>query len=246
MRRLNRPQTYNATMRRVVGISCDAFHKPRELGGQVIDQGKAARRYMLPADYVMAVHQAGGLAVLLPHDIERIGDYLALCDAFVLAGGDDPDTSRFGQPVHPQCILIDADRQRFELALLARLDQTDHRVLGVCLGMQLMALHAGGSLHQSIADDLGQAIAMNHMDTNHRLNGTADLALCSPAIVHSCHRQAIADPGNLAVTARSDDDVIEAIAMKGKRFYLGVQWHPERTEQREVGVDLFRQLIAAA
>lgn len=233
-------------MRKVVGISCDVIHKPRELGGRIIDQGRPARRLTLPADYVQAVHDAGGTAILLPHDVARLDDYLALCDAFVLAGGDDPDTTAFGQPVHPDCVLIDPDRQQFELALLNRLDQTAHGLLGICLGMQLMALHHGGRLHQSINTDLDPQIAQAHADADHTIKSAPGYGLPPRAIVHSSHRQAVAEAGSMTIAATSDDGLIEAIALPAGRFYLGVQWHPERTRESSVGIELFKRLIASA
>ncbi len=233
-------------MRPIVGISCDVIVQPRTLGGAALGGGRGARRHALPVDYARAVHAAGGAAVLLPHHVEAIDAYLARCDAFVLAGGDDPDTTAFGAPPHEDAVLIDADRQRFELALLGALDAAAQPVLGVCLGMQLMALHHGGRLCQSIGDAHGPAAAARHADADHAITADPAAPLPAGATVYSCHRQAISDPGAMTIAARcADDDLIEAIALPGQRFYLGVQWHPERSIEPAVGVDLFGALIAS-
>ncbi len=65
-------------------------------------------------------------------------------------------------------------------------------------------------------------------------------------MAHSHHRQAVADPGALAILAHSDDGVIEAIGDPDRPFYLGVQWHPERTDDPVLGMDLFRHLVRGA
>jgi len=233
-------------MRPVVGVSCDVMNVPRTLGGAALGGGAPVKRYALPADYIAAIHEAGGTAALLPHDVTRIDDYLAMCDAFVLAGGDDPDTSAFGEPPHPGADLIDAGRQAFELALLDKLDATGHPVLGVCLGMQLMALHHGGRLCQSIADQFGETVAANHVDVDHAIITNGSCGLPPRATVHSCHRQAIEFPGAMGIAARSaGDEIIEAIAHDGSRFYVGVQWHPERETNATAGAALFSRLIQA-
>jgi putative glutamine amidotransferase len=64
--------------------------------------------------------------------------------------------------------------------------------------------------------------------------------------VTSHHRQAISEAGSLAVAARAPDGVIEAIEEPDRRFYVGVQWHPERTRHEALGVEVFRRLVRSA
>ena len=64
--------------------------------------------------------------------------------------------------------------------------------------------------------------------------------------MHSHHRQAVTDPGGLSIVARAADGVIEAVRDAGRPFYLGVQWHPERTRDERLGAGLFRELVGAA
>ena len=44
--------------------------------------------------------------------------------------------------------------------------------------------------------------------------------------VNSRHKDMIVDP-NIDIVGISDDGVIEAIEDKKKKFFIGVQWHPE-------------------
>jgi putative glutamine amidotransferase len=118
-------------------------------------------------------------------------------------------------------------------------------VLGVCLGMQLMGLHAGGALDQHLPDSLPSA-AMHWDEGSHEIE-----CELGTGIVYSHHRQALTDAGALQVIARARDGVIEAVqrADRGSGragMYLGVQWHPERTENESLGVDLFARLVREA
>ena len=206
--------------------------------GITVDVDEQAYRCRFP--YAEMVHAAGGTPLLLPCVIESIPDYLDCCDGFVTTGGDDPDMTGFGIENHPKTTLIHPRRQAFELALLDSLESTSHPLLAICLGMQLMCLHAGGTLEQHLPETL--ETADRHWDGGHhpvtgRL-GTRD--------VHSHHRQAISDAGRLDVIGVAPDGVIEAVADPDLPARIGVQWHPERTDCPELGAGLFRQLTLQA
>jgi putative glutamine amidotransferase len=64
--------------------------------------------------------------------------------------------------------------------------------------------------------------------------------------VTSSHHQALADGGTLEVIGRSDDGVVEAVRDPARAFYVGVQWHPERTTDHGMGVGIVRMLVDAA
>ena len=188
-----------------------------------------------------AVAAAGGLPLLLPCLPEAAAEFVERCDGLILSGGDDPIMERWGVPTHPQATPVNPKRQAFELALLEILESRQHvPVLGVCLGMQLMGLFRGGTLIQYLPDTLASA-DQHWPKTSHSVHG--ELGRGS---VHSHHRQALADPGQLRVAAAADDGVIEAIRDDGRPFYLGVQWHPERTQDETLGVGVIRQLVEAA
>ncbi|MCK4873201.1 MAG: gamma-glutamyl-gamma-aminobutyrate hydrolase family protein [Phycisphaerales bacterium] len=201
----------------------------------------AEDRYTLSRTYARCVAAATGIPLILPCIPSLAERHAALCDGVILSGGDDPATEPFGESTHPQAVPIHPDRQAYELALLDALcdHQSDVPVLGVCLGMQLMALHAGGRLDQHLPDDL-PTHADHHSNKSHTVSG--ELA---SGIVESNHHQAVSDPGLLHVVARAHDGIIEAVRDPARVFYLGVQWHPERTRDSALGQSLFEQLIAA-
>jgi len=164
-------------------------------------------------------------------------------------------TEPFGVPTHPRATRELAARQRHELAILRALDARPERpALGVCLGMQYMALAAGGRLDQHMPETT--PTHASHMDNAlHQvvleIDGCPALgpgARTGQALgeVTSWHRQAVADAGSLRVVARAPDGVIEAIDDPARPFYLGVQWHPERSDDGTLGVGLYRRVVEAA
>lgn len=218
----------------MVGITCDTTAAtPRR--GFVADAPE--HRMVSPYALADAIADAGAAPVLLPHVVDRIDEYLHHCHAVVLSGGDDPDTTPFGQPVHARAERVTPRRQAFELAMLNALDATAHPVLGICLGMQYMALHHGGSLHQHLPDVLPADEAARHAHGEHEVVATADAPFGSH-IVFSHHHQAVADAGGMRVIATAGD-LIEAVTLAGHRFYLGVQWHPERGDTSRTILERF-------
>jgi putative glutamine amidotransferase len=213
--------------------------RQRPLIGLSADAGP--EKFTLSRSYVDAVLEAGGTPVILPCVAQRSAEFVAMCDGIILTGGDDPITTRWGEPLHPKAKPVDPARQDFELALLdAMAAEAAMPALGICLGMQLMGLHAGGKLDQHLADTL--PTAEQHWDRRaHEVSGAL-----GQGIVHSHHRQALVHCGSMQVIARAPDGVIEAIRAAHRPFYVGVQWHPERTEDATLGVGVIQQLVRAA
>lgn len=218
----------------IIGITCDIGVSAR-----------GTRQHTCATAYAQAVTAAGGVAVMLACETDSIQRYVELCQGFVLTGGDDPATEAFGEPTHPRASVMDAARQSFELALLTAIEAGPNPAacLGICLGMQLMALHAGGQLHQHLPDVLGDTAAAAHVSNRPHPVSFED-GRSGQVISH--HHQAVANPGRLRVMARAPDGVIEAIEDPSRPCYLGVQWHPERGGDPALSADLFQRLVAAA
>lgn len=195
--------------------------------------------------YHRAIIAAGGLPVPLAPAPELIPQQLDAIDGVVLTGGDDPIMEDFGEPTHPAATPLNPVRQRYELALLDALDRRqDLPALGVCLGMQLMALRAGGRLNQHMPDTL--ATAPEHWERAHAIFPAPGApAWLGAGPVLSRHRQAMTDTGRLVVAAQAPDGVIEAAHDPDRAFFVGVQWHPERTEG-DLGTPVYAALVAAA
>lgn len=197
-------------------------------------------RLALRHGYVECVERAGGIPIVLPPtctDPERL---LEVCDGLILSGGDDPDMTAWNEPMHAEARAIDPRRQACECALLDLARAQEVPVLGICLGMQLMGLQAGGRLDQHLPDSL--PTAADHW--NRRVHAVAGAIGSGEVLSH--HRQAITDPGSMSVVATAPDEVIEAIADPDRPCWIGVQWHPERTDDPALGAALFERLVATA
>ncbi len=232
----------------------------RPLIGITVDNAEndiASGRYESNVAYSRAVVVAVGLPLLLPQEVELAAEYVDLCDGLMLTGGDDARTEAFGIPAHPLSRCVELRRQEFELALLDALAKRPRRpVLGVCLGMQMMALHAGGRLNQHLPDSLANAVEEHQNNHQHGIVveiaasalldlpcgvPLSDADLCRETVVSS-HHQAVENAGHLRVIATSPDGVIEVIDDPTRQFYVGVQWHPERSEGL-FNLDLIRRFV---
>ncbi|MFK7960634.1 MAG: gamma-glutamyl-gamma-aminobutyrate hydrolase family protein [Phycisphaerales bacterium] len=218
----------------------------RPLIGITADAGPD--RIFLRQPYVDAIVSAGGAPVVLapsavddPDGVPAAAVAAARCDGLILSGGDDPRMEAFGEPTHPRATPVTESRQRLELAVLdVAAGRPEMPVLGICLGMQYMGLVAGGRLDQYLPDALPTADDhWNHLP--HQVSGRL-----GDGTVSSHHRQALTDAGSLEIVARATDGVIEAIEDPARRFWLGVQWHPERTGDTPLGMDLIRRFVATA
>lgn len=209
-------------------------------------------RYASNVDYSRTVAAAGGVPLLLPQEPELAAHFVKFCDGFLLTGGDDALGECYGIPAHPQSQCVAPGRQAFEMALLQALAARPRRpVLGICLGMQQMALHAGGRLNQHLPDTLPNAVEEHQHNHQHlvHVESTAPALLRpgrdgQPEMVVSSHHQAVQDSGRMRIIARSHDGVIEAIDDPQRPLYLGVQWHPERSEGH-FNRDLIRRFVDA-
>ena len=211
---------------------------------------------MLPMTYVRAVHATGGRAVLITPDEPGI-DVLESLAGIVFSGGGDVDPANWGAERHPET-AVDPVRDEAELMLMRAALDVDLPVLGVCRGMQVMAVAAGGSLHQHLPDLLGHeghraapgtdalaadASAFGRHDVVVRPGSRAYAMLGAHLTVNSFHHQAVDDPGSFtAVGWCPEDRVLEIIEEPARTFAFGVQWHPERTADLRV----FAALVEAA
>lgn len=211
-------------------------------------------RVDLPVSYAEAVLRAGGLPVGLypvggPRDLAELLDQL---DGLVLSGGDDFAMERLGRgPTHPAAQPVPAAKQDFDVELARGALARGVPVLGVCYGMQLLALVDGGDLHQHLPDDVpGSADHTGGVRHDVRIARGSKLAALVGAErvrVVSRHHQAVArTAGAWDVAARDDQGLVEAIEHRELPFALGVQWHPELSPEGHPDAALFRGLVQAA
>jgi putative glutamine amidotransferase len=211
------------------------------------------RAAILQVAYVDCVAEAGGRPVMLPPAdgpgaSARSAELLAQrLDALVLVGGADVDPSRYGAQRDNATGAAHPWRDDNELALLGAFLESRRPVLGICRGTQILNSFLGGTLHQHLPDVTG---SKDHQPLPGEFGevrvltepGSVVASVMGEGFSVACsHHQAIDVLGTgLAVTARSEDGVIEAVEL-GSGFVVGVQWHPEQ----KADTRLFRALVEA-
>ena len=219
-------------MRPVIGITPD-------LGQTSARPGRPATpQYELKQAYTDAVLAAGGLPIVLPYseDASAPQEALDLCDGLVITGGAfDIPAEIYGAQAGARMGPLKRGRTAFEQRVLRAALAADVPVLGVCGGMQLLAVELGGTLFQDIVQEVPGAL--DHEQRNDprepghaaRIVSGSELASIvgsSEIEVNSTHHQAVKDPGRARVCAVAPDQIVEAIELSDQ-FALGVQWHPE-------------------
>ena len=188
--------------------------------------------------YINAVRRAGGIPLIVPAGDAAPERLLALADGLLLTGGHfDIHPSHYGQAVSGRLDRVEAARTDMELRL-AQLALTQNiPVLGICGGMQAMAVADGGTLIQDIPPgSIAHEQPNDPAESSHTVyvEAPASRWLASRLNVNSTHHQAVESCGErLVICGRSPDGVVEVIAAKDHPFALGLQWHPELLGQLE-------------
>lgn len=205
--------------------------------------------------YYKQVVAAGGVPLIIPPvaDAAVLTSIMEKVDAVLLSGGADINPLYQGEDPIPQLGGINSERDLPEL-LLARM--AFHRqlpMLGICRGIQTLAMALGGKVAQHISTNIKHSQDADRSEPTHSVSIEKDSTLYniysgnqSPTLyVNSFHHQAVSEPGeHFRVVAKANDGVIEAIESAEFKPILGVQWHPEC--MGESGLPLFRWLVDEA
>ena len=213
-------------------------------------------RWWLNPDYMMAVTNAGGVAVMLPEldDEAQLAEIAGRFDGFLFTGGPDIDPVHYGQELMPECGEIAEERDAMELKLMKLAVDLDKPVLGICRGLQVLNVALGGTLYQDIPTQSPSEVTHRVLEKPlaryvHEIIVEADMPFGDLPLtqqVNSRHHQAIQNlaPG-LKVRARATDGIIEAVYMPEKRFVQAVQWHPENFGN-DLSRTIFERFVEAA
>lgn len=225
------------------------------IGSDVLPQKGERDRAFVFTTYTEALRRAGAIPVLIPPQPENAADIAEGLDGILLAGGDDCDPTAYGEERHPSVDPMDPRRQSNDLTLARIARKHEIPTLGICLGMQMMNVAAGGTLIQDIASEIRTDIdhASDPSD-RHRHDVLVEnetrlkqIVGAQELNVNSSHHQAIRHVGNgLRVTALAPDGIIEGLEDPSHPFYMGVQWHPEDMPNEESAKRLFGAFVEAA
>lgn len=216
-----------------------------------------ARYFQFNGNYPASLAASGALPVVIPLGLpeEALADIFAQLDGLCLSGGVDVAPAEYGEEPHPALGKVDAPRDRTELTLARWALAADLPILGICRGIQMLNVAAGGNLYQDLTAQLPGSLLHNYkvaetpwerpthgvrLAAGSRLAGILD---AGGLMVNSFHHQAVKRPADgFDAVAWAEDGVVEAIEAPGRRFALGVQWHPEGMFQTD---PLARKLFAA-
>lgn len=222
----------------VIGITCSIAEECGQL--------------MLRQEYLNAVAAAGGIPVALAPrlEIHLVAGCLEICQGFLLSGGGDLDPSYWGELPSPALGSISPVRDYFEIALTRMALTAEKPLLGICRGIQVLNVAAGGSLYQDLQTGMSHQQNAPRSHTFHDIviekeSRLGAIVQASRIRVNSFHHQAVQRvAGGFIITALSPDGTIEAIEAE-RGFALGVQWHPE--DLKDPGsAALFSALIESA
>ena len=194
--------------------------------------------WMLPG-YMDGIAEAGGLPIMLPltHDPETIRQILNTVQGILFTGGHDVDPQLYGENPLPECGAACKERDAMEYELLKQCLEKDMPVLGICRGIQFLNAYLGGSLYQDLP-------SQHPTDVEHHQKPPYDVPIHKVDIVegsklfgllgkktlavNSYHHQAVKTLAKtLKTMAVSEDGIIEAVEMPGRKFVWAFQWHPE-------------------
>src|SRR5579859_3994771 len=160
-------------------------------------------RSVVNQQYVNAILAAGGAPCVIPVglDSESIDRMAETIDGLLLPGGVDVAPERFGEQPHPMLGDVDEMRDALEIPLTTRALALNLPVLGICRGIQVMAVAAGGTLYQDLPSqyesknrhevrEYGRDHLAHELEMDPR-SKLADILGCTSAKVNSFHHQAV-------------------------------------------------------
>ena len=206
--------------------------------------------------YYKQIINAGGVPVIIPPiaDTAIVADTLEKVDGILLTGGGDYNPLWCGEEPSPKLHNINRERDAAELILTRLAYNKQIPMLGICRGIQTLAMALGGH----VAQDISSQATIKHSQDADREEATHSVIIEEGSIlfsiyhnrigslpVNSFHHQAVDNPGSLfRATAHSKDGIIEAIESTEYKNVMGVQWHPEWLGKD--GLPLFKWLVDSA
>jgi putative glutamine amidotransferase len=200
--------------------------------------------------------------MVIPLDLpeETLRSLYERLDGLCLSGGVDVDPQHYGEAPHPRLGNVDRARDATELALARWALHDDLPILGICRGIQVLNVAAGGSLVQDISAQMPGARRHDYALADapwERCTQTVRVApdsrlaqILGATIVptNSFHHQAVKALGSgLTPVAWTEDGVTEAVEDATQRFIIGVQWHPEGMFHTDAAARrLFEAFVSAA
>ena len=212
-------------------------------------------------DYLESIQRSGGEPRTLDLTTDAPADVVKWCHALLLTGGPDVDPALYGESPHDSVVGIDAARDAYEIELAKAAVAANVPMLAICRGMQVLNVAMGGTLVQDIPTQVFGALThqlkMPLFGVAHEvwlIKGSAIWTLMQERLrdaealdVNSRHHQSVKKiASGFEVTATAPDGVLEGMELKGAKFCVAVQWHPENFWRTGEFRPLFDGFVAAA
>ena len=209
--------------------------------------------------YYRQVIAAGATPMVIPPsaDVSVLVSTLDNIDGLLLSGGADINPLYCGEEPQRRLGGINSERDLPELLITRLALNRQLPILGICRGIQTLAVAMGGRVAQDLDSPELQPTAdgappLKHSQDADRATPTHSVTVEKDSMLHtitgserlyvnSFHHQAVSDAGQrLRVTAKAPDGIIEAVESTEHKPVIGVQWHPEC--MGDDGLPLFRWL----
>ena len=214
----------------------------------------------LQIHYIEAIERVGGIPVSLPvlqsFNPDVIKKQIELVDALVIQGGLDVDPSLYGNETRDEKLgQTNIKTDKFILESIKQARERKIPILGICRGLQILNVYFNGTLHQDLPSNVGKETEIHHQEADELCEPAHNITIIPNTLmasmfptktrmeVNSWHHQAIKELGNnLAINAKSDDNITEAIQYTGDdEWIFAVQFHPE--QYMKCGKDDFIQIF---
>ena len=195
--------------------------------------------------YIRALTAVGALPWMIPlvgDDAETMRGIYDELDGVFLPGGADIDPSNYAEERHPKCDKGDPARDEVELMLVRWALGDKKPVLGVCRGLQIVNLAAGGTLYQDLSEQMPGSIKHDYFPFGGRYardylahdvqvaenSKLAEIFGAGSVRVNSMHHQGVRQLGKgLVASAVAPDGLVEGLESGDGSYLVAVQWHPE-------------------
>ena len=210
--------------------------------------------YSLNPSYCEAIELCNAIPIILSHSsINSCDEILKKIDGLLLSGGGDIDPIYFNEEPIPTLGIISPKRDEFELLICKKALEMNIPILGICRGIQVLNVAAGGTIIQNIStvkETIKHSQDAPKYYPTHKINILKNSIInkifdATSISVNSFHKQSVGDIApNFVATSYSSDGLIESIEHTKNIFAIGVQWHPEcMFKKHEKQLELFNMFI---
>lgn len=195
-------------------------------------------RAFVNQEYVTAIEIAGGIPLIIPFLKEKnlIEKLIMQTDGILITGGVDVSPQYFGEDPLSKLGYIEPELDQFHLDAIGYAEKHNKSIFGICRGLQIINVAFGGTLYQDLS--YVESGTIKHWQDSRRSGRAHKIMMTEGStlkaiygeelMVNSFHHQCIKNlASGFKVTAKANDDIIEAIESERDNYKLAVQWHPE-------------------